>query len=209
MATGQDTHWEVLGDGKRKYHFLCRCVCGEVREVTKNGVRSGRSKSCGCRGVVFVTHGATRGRKRTPEYTAWRSMISRCYMPSSTGYSWYGARGIRVCDRWRGKDGFTCFLADMGPRPGRGYSVDRVNVNGDYEPGNVRWATWVEQAGNRRNSLLLTHEGRTMPLTEWAEEVGILPATIWSRLTYLKWPVSKALTKAVRRGGRKSRLRCG
>jgi hypothetical protein len=132
-------------------HWLCLCDCGTSRVVDGHGLRRGRSESCGClfsylKSFRMTRHGHTNNDKQTTEYTIWRGMIRRCLDPNSTPYSWYGGRGITVCDRWKIFDNF---LADMGFRP-NGKTLERVNNDGNYEPGNVVWATRKEQAQNRR-----------------------------------------------------------
>jgi hypothetical protein len=138
-----------------KPHWKCRCDCGSVHFVDGRDLRRGHSRSCGCLRAETAPrnnppkHGHTRrqGRDRsTPEYLSWKSMIQRCFNPKATGYDRYGACGISVCDRWRL---FENFLADMGERPA-GHSLDRIDNDGDYEPGNVRWATREQQANNKR-----------------------------------------------------------
>jgi hypothetical protein len=93
----------------------------------------------------------SRSQKSNPAYNSWRAMKARCYQPANNRYSQYGGRGIRVCDRWRGIDGFKNFLSDMGPRPSRRHSIDRINPNGHYEPSNCRWATPEQQQANKRS----------------------------------------------------------
>lgn len=135
----------------------CSCECGKTTTVTSGNLRQGISKSCGCgREVSHLKHGYARakGPKRT-EYEIWGSMIKRCENPNHVAYKNYGGRGISVCERWRygeaGKTGFECFLEDMGTRPSPDLTVDRENNDGNYEPGNCRWATWSQQVRNRRN----------------------------------------------------------
>jgi hypothetical protein len=120
-----------------------------------------------------------RGLSRSAERKAWRDMNRRCSNPLLRCFKNYGGRGISVCERWRV---FENFFADMGPRPSPRHSLDRVNNDGNYEPGNVRWATMKEQARNKRTTRMLTYAGRTMPLIDWAAEVGMRPASVAQRL---------------------------
>jgi hypothetical protein len=130
------------------------------------------------------THGHARRGRSTPEFHSWCLMINRCRNASAPKYRYYGGRGIRVCEEWQGDDGFAAFLAHIGPRPGHGYSVDRFpDQNGDYRPGNVRWATMREQCRNRRNNRFVEIEGRRMTLAEAEEVTGVKQQTIgkWVR----------------------------
>jgi hypothetical protein len=117
--------------------------------VARQSLKNGNSKSCGCYLLDIVTkHGGSA--ERSPEYTTWRNLVRRCYSPTLPEYKNYGARGIRVCDEWR--NDFGAFLRDMGRRPGRRseFSLDRIDVNADYTKENCRWATWKQQATNKR-----------------------------------------------------------
>ncbi len=127
----------------------CICECGNTIPVPSRCLVHGETKSCGCHRKEFAK---THGMCYTPEYRAWQGMKRRCYNPRTESYADYGGRGITVCDRWR--NDFKAFFADMGLRPSPEHSVDREKVNGNYEAGNCRWATWEEQANNRRNKRL-------------------------------------------------------
>jgi hypothetical protein len=146
-----------------------------------------------------VTHGDARDGQVAPEYRAWAEMKARCYRRTHAHYACYGGRGIRVCDVWR--ESYEAFLGDVGRRPARGYSLDRLDNNGHYEPGNCRWATQIEQVRNRRCTVYLTAFGRTQCLTAWAAEVGLLDTTLGMRLR-AGWDVERALSLPARRAHR-------
>ena len=132
------------------------------------------------------------GLSKTPEYKSWLGMKDRCYNKNSKKYNRYGGRGIRVCDRW--KASFLSFLEDMGPRPSDKKSIDRINNDGDYEPKNCRWANDKEQQNNRSNNHVISHQGKTMTISEWAAEKKICEDVIFARKK-LGWTDSEALTK--------------
>lgn len=118
--------------------------------------------------------------KKSKIYSTWRSMIKRCDDPNSNVYHNYGGRGITVCDRWR--NDFIAFVRDMGPKPTPKHSIDRINNDGNYEPGNCRWATSKEQCRNYRGNTLLTINGEAQTMIYWAEKYGVPTSTIINRL---------------------------
>lgn len=139
--------WTVLNDELPKQKVLCRCSCGVEREVHKPHLLRGKSKSCGCYKLERTTkHGGT----NSPEYHSWQAMKNRCLNPNHPAYHNYGGRGIGICDEW--VNDFAKFLEDMGTRLVITQSLDRIDVDGNYEPSNCRWATCVEQNNNKRNN---------------------------------------------------------
>jgi hypothetical protein len=131
----------------------------------------------------------THGLSKTQEYKSWNGLVYRCEHDRSGNY---GARGIRVCRRWR--NSFLAFLEDMWHAPSPLHSIDRIDVNGNYEPSNCRWATRTQQARNTRSNTYLTHDGHSLTIAEWSEVTGIKPATICTRIYNYGWPIPKALT---------------
>lgn len=140
----------------------------------------------------------THGMSRHPLFNTWASMMHRCYAESDPRYSDYGGRGIRVCERWHDIHNF---VADMHPRPD-GKTLDRVDPDGDYEPGNVRWATPGEQQNNRRTSVRYERGGESLTATEWANRVDLDPALVRCRLNR-GWSIEDALRKSRAKGDRR------
>lgn len=136
------------------------------------------------------------GMHDTPERLAWRSMRNRCYSPESEHFNRYGGRGITVCDKW--KNDFDSFFYDVGPRPSNQYSIHRINNNGNYEPGNVEWATKEVQCNSRASSRVLEYVGQRKTLSQWSRDTGLGISTIHFRLKS-GWTVPEALTTPLRR----------
>lgn len=164
----------------------CVCDCGTQTEVWASNLYTGNTKSCGC--LKKTADGLS---KVSRDYYVWAGMLKRCYNERDEAFHNYGGRGIKVCEQW--KESFAQFLADMGPRP-RGYSIERINNNGNYEPSNCRWATAMEQMGNTRKNVYLTFRGRTQHLSGWARELKLPYQTLLNRMRLLGWSVEKAFT---------------
>jgi hypothetical protein len=131
-------------------YWQCACSCGSTKTVHIANLKSGRQQSCGCLNAERKRdnkYRLTHGQSYTPEYAAWHNMIQRCTRPNHAAWKDYGGRGISVCDEWMAS--FEVFIAHVGPRPD-GMSIDRINNDGNYEPGNVRWATKRTQSNNQR-----------------------------------------------------------
>lgn len=165
---------------------VCRCVCGKEHRAYLSHLRAGKIKSCGCQRPTLVAqsrtrHGHARVSGNSPEYASWLAMIRRCYEPRNNRFARYGGRGISVCQRWR--DSFEAFFADMGPKPTSRHQVDRIDNDGNYEPGNCRWSSHVEQQQNTSRTRRLTHSGMTLSIAAWSRRLGLPSRTIVSRLS--------------------------
>lgn len=191
---------ENIGKNKwNNYKWLCQCDCGNKTVVITSELKSGHTKSCGClvkevHLITHVKHGHTQNGKISKTYRSWSEIIRRCTNPKCTAYKNYGGRGITVCERWR--NSFENFLEDMRKCPS-GYSIDRIDNNGNYCKENCRWATREQQNRNSRHNHLITFDGKTQCLSAWAEEIGITMITLWNRIVRSKWPIEKALTTPV------------
>lgn len=172
-ANSQHSWWE------------CRCECGGTAIVTMNNLRRGNTTSCGC---AYTDHGMT----DTPEHEAWVNMIQRCTNPKNPGFANYRGRGITVCQAWL--ESFVAFLNDVGMRPGPGYSLERKENDGNYEPGNVEWIPAPLQHQNKRTNRMLEIDGVRKCMAEWARIFGRPAGTIHKRLK-LGWDVKRAVTE--------------
>lgn len=169
-------------------YWVCRCDCGSESVIRGSVLRKGRSNGC------LACSKRTHNMSNSPEYRTWRMMLGRCADPRFHNYSLYGARGISVCEQWQL---FEAFLEDMGLRPSSSHSIDRIDNDGNYEPGNCRWATRVEQARNRSNSRMVEFQGTTQCLSAWAECLNIPRHVLQMRLDR-NWNIERAFTTPVR-----------
>jgi hypothetical protein len=149
--------------GSTEYWAVFRCFCGNAFVAGFDSVKT-RAHGCGC----TRKHRTAGAGTNTPEYTAWHSMKSRCYRKRYHNYNRYGARGIIVCERWL--NSFADFLADVGKRPSASHSLDRIDNNGNYEPGNCRWATKKEQANNRCDNRMIDAFGEIKSAFDWSND---------------------------------------
>lgn len=198
-----------VGHSGRNLMWACLCDCGKEASAASANLLRKATLSCGCLNrelysVRAVTHGYARVGPKPAEYTAWALMKQRCTNPNGRRYKYYGARGITVCARWR--DDFPAFLSDMGPKPTRKHSIDRIDNDGGYWCGdascpdcgpagrvrNCRWATQSEQVCNSRKVHLVTALGETMSIAAWSKRSGIKDGTIARRIS-LGWSDEEAV----------------
>jgi len=180
---------------------LCECVCGRPGRYQLDNLRSGSTRSCGClqreNRARERKHGNARSGARSFENRVWNGIVTRCLNPKATSYERYGGRGITICSEWRSS--FERFLCDVGQAPSQRHTIERIDNERGYEPGNVRWATRREQSRNTSANVNLTYNGRTACLTDWAMELGIKVPTLSMRLKN-GWSVERALTEGTNHG---------
>lgn len=174
------------------YSWVCKCDCGNVKEVIGADLRNGNTNSCGCMssrnfaGERTKTHGMS----STKIYNVWCSMLRRCNNPNTKSYKDYGARGINVCAKWTTFEGF---YEDMGTSYKEGLTIERIDPNGDYCKENCKWITKPEQALNKTNVMTVTYKGETGPLKTICRKHDLNYMAIYKRIKYRGWNVEKAL----------------
>lgn len=154
----------IKQDKNYNWIWLCECDCGNIKEVSSKQLLQHLTTSCGCarfKENAYINY---------PEYAIYSAIKARCNNPNTKSYAGYGARGIKICKEW--SESFETFLKDMGKRPNKNYSIERIDVNGDYEPSNCRWATLKEQANNKRNNIKLVYNNKNYTLKQFAEEIN-------------------------------------
>lgn len=171
------------GSHRNRAVWLCQCECGKQKICKSGKLIEGRNTSCGC-SQGNRTHGHSR---KSSEYSSWANMKARCYIKTIRSYADYGGRGIKVCERWLGEAGFQNFLTDMGRKPDIGYTIERDDTNGNYEPSNCYWLFSPLQARNRRSSRIITINGVSKCQAQWCEIYNISPFVVNKRL-HRGWP---------------------
>ncbi len=189
-------HWTVISEATRDKHsnmrWFCRCACGKEHVVLAFTLLTGVSKSCGCLArQLRVERAAKHHMANTDVYHVWEAMVQRVTNPKNVRFADYGGRGITICSRWRAA--FADFFADIGPRPEKGYSIERIDNDGNYEPGNVKWATRQEQQNNTRGHPLVEFQGRKQTKRMWERELGLKKGAVKTRLSR-GWTINDALT---------------
>lgn len=184
----------ISGLGNRAARWNCVCECGIKKVVLASVLLDGSTKSCGCLADELSSlrerrHGHSIGGIVSPEYKSWRAMIQRCCDSKNVAFKNYKERGITMCERWLK---FDFFLEDMGKRP-KGTTLDRINNNGNYEPGNCRWATPKQQGRNTRVNVRYEINGIWKTIPEWSEISGVNSGTIRDRIKSLGWDVDRAI----------------
>lgn len=202
MVCGRLTVLSRVVPGKdHSYDWLCRCECGKVVSVNsrKLNLKFLKKQSCGCSTSELISNAlTTHGDSASREHHTWSGIIQRCHNPNSPAFLNYGGRGIKVCERWR--KSYESFLNDMGRCP-FGFTIERKNNNGDYEPENCCWDTRIKQGRNRRNNKIFTVRGITGCMSELAECFGIGTRTVWHRIRKARWSVEDAFLKPVMKSG--------
>lgn len=184
-------------DKKHSALWSCQCSCGKSCIISSDNLRSGNTKSCGCiRNERIGTLNKSHGLSQHPLHRTWSHIKDRCNNPNDKKYDSYGGRGIKMCDEWNDFQRFYDWSMENGWE--QGLTIDRINVNGNYEPDNCRWVTMKVQQNNRRDNKYITFNGKTQTMQQWCDELGIPHSTLWNRLNVLGWSLEKALNKEKR-----------
>lgn len=195
---GRLTVIKPVGSRNGDIFYICNCICGNTKIINGKSLRHGDTKSCGCIykesnfGKTF-----THGKSTSGEYNAWQLMKGRCLNDNNKNKDYYKGRHIRVSYEWM--NSFESFYNDLGDKPTKDHTLDRINTNFNYTKWNCRWATRKEQSRNLRSNTLITYNNKTQCLAAWADELGIVPSTLSARLGKLNWTIEKAFTKKVRK----------
>ena len=182
--------------GYAKY-YVCRCDCGKNKVVLKGNILSGKTKSCGCYQKEMAKNANLLPENRRILHDTLRRMKSRCYDPKNNRYDRYGGRGIKICDEWlKDTESFCAWSLSNGYK--EGLTIDRIDVNGNYEPSNCRWVSKLEQSLNTTRNVYITYNGQTKTLKEWSRQLGIKNTTLHNRIKYYGWSIEKAFETPTR-----------
>ncbi len=174
--------------------FLCKCECGKTISTTSSRLLNGNTRSCGCyRTELFLKKITTHGKYGTKVYETWHGMKTRCLNSKDPSFKWYGARGIKICDRWMR---FENFYQDMG-EPSKGMTLDRIDNNGNYGPGNCRWVSFEENNNNKRNNVLIEFNGEKKTISQWSRKMKIKRNILTYRLM-AGWSIDDCFHKKTR-----------
>lgn len=182
-------------------YLKCQCDCGTIYSIRKYKLLSGYTKSCGCLRKDTASYNKPskkHGLHKTKIYEVWHHMKQRCYNSKSTGFKHYGGRGISMCDEWQ-SDFMTFYNWSINNGYREDLSIDRIDVNGNYEPSNCRWITMKEQQRNTTVNRIITYNNETHCLAEWAEILEINKETLNTRINKLKWTIKRAFSEPVRK----------
>ena len=195
LQYGKLTAIEYLGktQGSSKNKWRCKCECGNVTDVTTSNLSTGHTTSCGCTAIQKAKERRIYPKEYTKEYQTWRSMKQRALNPKGKNQQWYS--DIPICQEW--VDSFDAFLNDMGTKPTPQHTIERVDNSKGYEPSNCIWALPKVQANNRKTNRIITFDGVTQTLQQWADQTGIAYTTIAARIDKYNWSIEDALTKPV------------
>lgn len=191
VVSGFDEN-RLIGSQSKRF-WKCVCDCGNLSSVSHGALQSGHTMSCGC---LQLDHVYKHGKHATKEHLAWRHMKNRCTNPKNISYHNYGGRGITVHDSW--VNSFEQFYKDVGPAK-QGQWLERIDNNGNYEPGNVCWATRDEQQNNKRQTIKVEFDGKTLSLAQWAREIGVSKQVLYDRRR-AGWPIELMLSSQYRKG---------
>ena len=198
---------EFLGFKNHSSLWLCECDCGNTSVVYYSNLKRDNTKSCGC---IFKEKNEMHGLIDTRLYRIWANIKARCYYKKSVDYKDYGNRGIEMCDEWKNS-----FFSFYNWAISTGYdenlpkwecTIDRIDVNGNYEPSNCKWATIKEQANNKTNNIYITYKGETKTLPIWAEELDLPYKTLYNRLKRLNWSIEETFERPIGNNGGKRKV---